>query len=424
MDDQLHVVPATDVRRFVRTDRLVWFNGEEPWRSADDQALGVPEDQRFGVEVGAPDRADPATYAGIYGVRPIVLGVPDGGGAARPMPAAGLTWVGVHPDHRRRGVLTAMIADHLARTREAGLAASLLHASEPSIYGRYGYGVADVAWKAVLGSGTTFTAPGLDEAAAALVTRLTSATEEGLVERLRSLDERLNREVVGNLEMHPDFYAAFVSEHPEALRDKEPLRFLFAQRDGVDVGVATFRREPKWEDDLPAGRLSVIHLAGDPAARLALLRRLVDFDLMGSVKVLGLGPDDPIWSWVAGPRGIPGATRTDALWLRPVDLPALVAARGYEQDCDVVLEVADDRLPDNAGRWRLAVAGGTGRLTRTDHDAEVSLTVAQLGGAWLGGSNLVAAHRAGVLEEHRPGAVLELDRALRTALAPQASPGF
>jgi GNAT superfamily N-acetyltransferase len=31
------------------------------------------------------------------------------------IPAAGLTWVGVHPQYRRRGVLTAMIRDHFER---------------------------------------------------------------------------------------------------------------------------------------------------------------------------------------------------------------------------------------------------------------------------------------------------------------------
>ena len=64
--------------------------------------VGVPADQRFAAEVVGSD-VDPGTYPGIYGVRPMQLSVPDGAGAGRTVPVAGLTWVGVHPDHRRRG---------------------------------------------------------------------------------------------------------------------------------------------------------------------------------------------------------------------------------------------------------------------------------------------------------------------------------
>ena len=63
--------------------------------------------------------------AGIYGVYSLDLPVP--GGA---LPAAGLTWVGVHPQYRRQGVLTAMMHRHLAQVRERGEAVSALNASE------------------------------------------------------------------------------------------------------------------------------------------------------------------------------------------------------------------------------------------------------------------------------------------------------
>ena len=63
----------------------------------------------------------------------------------------------------------------------------------------------------------------------------------------------------------------------------------------------------------------------------------------------------------------------DSLWVRLVDLPEAVAARGYEADCDVVVEVADRLAPWNAGRWRIRVKDGTGEATRTDDDAQVAL---------------------------------------------------
>src|SRR5690606_32004322 len=58
------------------------------------------------------------------------------------VPAAGLTWVGVHPGHRRRGLLRAMIGDHVRRSLDRGEPVSALFAAELSIYGRFGYGLA------------------------------------------------------------------------------------------------------------------------------------------------------------------------------------------------------------------------------------------------------------------------------------------
>ena len=61
------------------------------------------------------------------------------------LPAAAVSWVSVLPTHRRRGVLTQMMAAMHDDARERGEPAAILTASESSIYGRFGYGVA--AWR-------------------------------------------------------------------------------------------------------------------------------------------------------------------------------------------------------------------------------------------------------------------------------------
>ena len=129
-----------------------------------------------------PD-SDPGSYAGIYGVRPMQLALPVGDGAAL-VPMAGLTWVGVHPDHRRRGVLTAMLRHHVEQTHREGVALSGLHASEGAIYGRHGWGVSTQTFSLSLGRGTKLTSPGLDEEAKRLTTRFASVTDDGIAERL------------------------------------------------------------------------------------------------------------------------------------------------------------------------------------------------------------------------------------------------
>jgi GNAT superfamily N-acetyltransferase len=411
---------ATDASRFMRTDTIVWFQEALP-ATPEAQLTGLPADQRFAAEiVGADDQ----TYPGIYGVYPLDLAVPGPGDVPRLVPCAGLTWVGVHPDHRRRGVLTAMIRHHLEQVRATpGTHVSALHASEPAIYGRYGYGLASLDLPVALSRGATLTAPGLDDAAGTVTTRMTTASDTGVARRMHDC-HRLAAEA-GSVVGAPEYYERICQTFPEWLRDKEPWRVLFAHRDGEDVGFAMFRRDAKWEQARPASSMDVLLVVGDAATRLALLRRLVDFDLVGSIKLRTTGAEDPVLAWSGGPRSTSGVETYDSLWIRLVDLPEALAARTWSAPCDVVVEVADTAAPWNEGRWRIHVdVSGTAVAERTTADADLRVPVEALGAAYLGGGNLVGLARAGLVAEARPGAASELWRALRTDVAPAASMMF
>ena len=415
----IRVVRATDPQRYLGTDQTVWFSEVLP-RPAEEQLRGLPEEHRFAAEV---DGADPHTYPGIYGVYPLTLSVPGPGAGARPLPCAGLTWVGVHPDHRRRGVLGAMLRHHFEQVHEEpGTFVSALHASEPAIYGRHGYGPASQELAVRLGRGARLTSPYLEDAAAGLATQLTSLADAGVAQRLRACE--LAHACVGSVVGAPGFYERICTERPEELRGKEPRRALFARRDGEDVGVAVFRRSEKWEAERPAGEIQVWSVAGEPAARLALLRRLVDFDLIGTVRVGTLGADDPLLLWAGGPRAVADVATYDSLWIRLVDLPEALQERAWSAPCDVVVEVDDVSAPWNRGTWRIRADAGAARVERTSAEADVRLPAAALGSAYLGGGNLVALLHAGLVAERRPGAVRELWRAMRTDLAPAAAVGF
>ena len=416
-DHPIHVGPAYDADRFLATDRAVWFS-EPSTATLEERLLGLPADQRYAAEVPG---ADPAAYPGIYGDYAMTLWSPGAGATARELPCTGLTWVGVHPDHRRRGVLTAMVRHHLERARaQEGVHVSALHASEPGIYGRFGYGLASLAVEVTLGRGTTFDAPHLEEAAAGTTTRMGSVTEPDAHQRIRRV--HVATAELGTVAGEPDYYARLCRQLPEELRGKEPWRLLYARRDGADVGFAMFRRTQRWERSRPAGSLEVWTVVGDPVARLVLMRRLVEFDLVTSVQVHATGVDDPLLRWVGGPRATADVATYDNLWLRLVDLPEALEARAWSAPCDVVVEVDDPLLPDNHGTWRIrAGADGVASVERTADAAEVALPVATLGAAYLGGGNLVAMQQAGQLVERRPGAVTELWRAMRTDVAPTAA---
>src|SRR5262245_9642979 len=71
---------------------------------------------------------------------PLLLTVPGGR-----LPAAGVTAVGVLPTHRRRGILRALMRAQLDDCRRRGEPVAYLWATEDTIYGRFGYGIASVS---------------------------------------------------------------------------------------------------------------------------------------------------------------------------------------------------------------------------------------------------------------------------------------
>jgi GNAT superfamily N-acetyltransferase len=415
-DNLVRVGPAHDHARFLATDQTVWFS-EVFAAPVEEQLIGLPEDQLFAADM---DGADPETYAGVYGVYPMAMSVPGPGTGVRQVPVAGLTWVGVHPDQRRKGVLTAMMRHHFEQVHATpDTHISVLHASEPAIYGRHGYGLASLELEVKLGRGATLTAPLLEHSLSGITTRMGTVSDSDVPKRMREC--HLGAAALGSVVGEIGYYTRVCQLMPEELREKEPWRVLFARRDGVDVGWAMFRRTHHWDRGRPSGDLVVWALVGEPAAQLVLLRRLLDFDLMGTVK-LKVGADDPLLHWAGGPRATSDVATYDSLWVRLVDLPEALGARVWTESCDVVVEVTDRGAPWNEGTWRIRVeADGHAEVDRTTADPDLHLDAAALGAAYLGGGNLLALHRAGLLAEHRKGAAAELWRAMRTDLAPTAA---
>src|SRR5918911_3821572 len=80
---------------------------------------------------------DNGPRVGTAAAFPFEMTIP--GGAQ--VPIAGVTWVGVLPSHRRRGVLRELMRHQLNEIHERGEPIAALWASEPAIYGRFGYGI-------------------------------------------------------------------------------------------------------------------------------------------------------------------------------------------------------------------------------------------------------------------------------------------
>jgi predicted acetyltransferase len=198
---------------------------------------------------------------------------------------------------------------------------------------------------------------------------------------------------------------------------------LLASDDSGARGYALYRTKPDWDDgDLPYGRLEVRELlAVDGAAAAALWTDLLTRDLIGVVTARMRPIDDPLLDMLADRRRA-RAYLSDGLWVRLVDLPAALTSRRYSCPADLVIEVTDELLPANAGRWRLQCPGpdetGTATCERTTAAADILLPVAALGAGYLGGVRLGALGTAGLITECRTGALAVLSAAMYSDPAP------
>lgn len=433
MSDEPRLIDLTedDFTRVKELDDVVWFQ-VVPGQTPEDlrhhldlrhaRAL-----ERTGDPLPGEAPRDRPPLVGVYSAYDMQVTVPGPQGSLTRLPMDGLTWVGIHPDHRRRGLLTRMMKDHLHRIHDRGeCAVAGLHASEAAIYGRFGYGCASLDVQLTLGRGAELRAPAaVSEAADAVQLHMvTLPTPEGMA----ALHEAhlASAATTPGAVTRPDAMAGtWWRDYPQARGEKEQRRLLLARREGRLTGYAAFRRESRWDEATPQGTVQVVELgAADQPTLLALARRLVDFDLTSKVTLWSRSLDDPVMWWAGGPRSV-GLRAYDSLWLRLVDVPRALAERGYGAACDLVLEVEDEVCPWNAGRWRLTV-GDDGRATCTPSQdpADLTVPVALLGAAYAGGRPLASQVPALGGVEHTPGAVRRLSRAMRGDTEPFGSTDF
>ncbi len=388
----------------------------------------------FDRSLAAFDGADMVGTAGAFTFQ---MGVP--GGIA---PVAGVTAVAVLPSHRRRGILSSLMRRQLADVRERGETIAALFASETPIYGRYGYGVAsaELDFSIRRGEGTMSGRPAapdpagpgsiaLDQAGTTpaqrqlAAPRLRSPVPRDAAAELAKVYDCVLRGRPG-LPARDDRWWDYTLWDPEHRRSgSSPMRCVIAEDEAGARGYALFSVKPEWgEHGIPGSVLRVQELmATDPAAHAAVWSDLLTRDLVAEVRARMRPADDPLLYLLADSRRA-RAHLLDGLWVRLVSVPGALTRRRYACAVDVVIDVADELFPENAGRWRLQAAGGATGLTasceRTSAPADVALPVRALGAAYLGGTRLGALAAAGLVNQTRPGALAALSAALSWDPAP------
>jgi predicted acetyltransferase len=332
--------------------------------------------------------------AGGAGAFPFELSVPGGS-----LPCAGITAVGVHPTHRRHGVLRAMMDEQLRDVHERGEPIAALWASEETIYGRVGYGIASWAGELSVPHEWDAFAEPLELAGTARF--VTPEEARGL---FPPIYEAARRERPGMLSKSATWWELRTLFLPES-EAAAPLRFVVVELDGEPQAYAVYRTKFSFEGGSASSRLVVREAFGaTPQATAAIWRYLLDVDWMAAVEVSLAPPDHPLFLLLGTPRRM-GYRMGDALWIRLVDVGAALTGRTFADGGPLVLEVRDAICPWNEGRWRL----NGGACERTDEEPDLTLDVAALGSAYLGAVSFTQLRDALRVEELGEGAIERAD---------------
>ncbi|MFH8902008.1 GNAT family N-acetyltransferase [Streptomyces coeruleorubidus] len=337
-------------------------------------------------------------------------------GGAR-VPADAVSGVTVTATHRRRGLLSRMMAQDLAAAKERGDVVATLIAAEYPIYGRYGFGPA--TWTAEW----TVDVPraGLDArwAGPADGGRIDLVDGEDVRKLGPELHERMRRAQPGLITRDEVWWKL----NTGALRFdpswKPPYWAVYRSASGEVEGMAAYEVDDNWGDaKQPLNTASVQWLLGaTPAAERALWHYLCSIDWVVKVKSGGRAPDDLLPFLLPDPRAAGITSLADWLWVRILDVVRALEARTYEGEGTLVLEVTGvDGL--TGGRYRLEASATGASCTPTTGSADITLGLVELGALWLGDESAVRLAALGRVREERAGAARKADALLRTSRRP------
>ncbi|WP_329462420.1 GNAT family N-acetyltransferase [Streptomyces sp. NBC_01431] len=406
---QFRDVPESDVDRALELWWLVFHDRPDEKEKREYHRAMVLRCDRVGAYDGD-------ALVGFLVAHRFTLSIPGG-----ELPCPGLTFVSVAPTHRRRGVLSGMIAELFRRCADHARPVVALWASEAAIYGRFGFGAGTYGTSVEIDS-TRPLALRVDPDRRPL--RLIDADDAPA--ELGPYYEATRTRRAGRIARDSARWRGeWLPETDEDDEELGPPRIVgLGAIDEPLAGYAIYRTRRE-DDPAKSGTVQVAELEADTAAgEAALWNYLAGIDLTGTVRAWGLAPDDPLLLFAADRDQVKTVAEFPALWLRLVDVRAALTARSWAAEAFLVLEVRDDRVPANAGRFRLAASPHTCTYEATAAAPDLSLDVRDLAACYLGGTEARRLVLAGLVAEHTPGAAAALDAALRTAELPHTADEF
>lgn len=287
------------------------------------------------------------------------------------VPVAWVVRAEVSPTHRGRGLLAEMMTRQLTELYESGETVS---AAASGRCARFGYGPASRALRLRTSGVST------PDSATSRIRLLEASSPE-----LERVYDAVRRTSVGWISRPPRFWAAL------------PASWGAAVLDSPEDGYALYRPGD-------AGELQVAEVGAATAQGAATLWRFLLNTGCGTSAQVPV--DSPL-------LGTSRPTPVDTLWVRLVDVERALAVRRYTVPLDVVLSVCDSFCPWNTGRYHLATDGTRVTCSRTSAPAELCVSAADLGAAYLGGPTLTALAGSSRVIELRPGALSRTSAAFR-----------
>lgn len=338
-------------------------------------------------------------------------------GFGRLLPTRLVTAVTVRTSHRRRGLLRRMMVEDLALARQEGLAMAALTASEASIYGRFGFGVATSEQSIKVDTTTRFK---LNHTP---VGSVEVADPKVLLDLAPVIFDRKHRLTPGSIDRH-EFYREFISGSisRDGGEDPKVKVALHYGPDGEVDGYVSYKFSGWSSKPYTMEVLDLVAATGP--AYLELWQYLGAIDLVEQVSCEEAPVDDAL-SWaLEDARCVEASAARDMLWLRILDVKQALEARHYPADGRLVLKVADSLgLAD--GTFALDVSGGSAVVTDAGTSAaDLELDVAALASMYLGGVHPVTLVDSGRILEHTPDAAFRAARMFAVERAPHCLTHF
>ncbi len=366
-----------------------------------------PESLKADRLVAELDRAvlawDGDQPVGSIGVYSLDLSVP--GGSVK---TAGVTWVGVVPTHRRRGVMSALMNDrHQAIYDAQQEPVAALWASQAPIYQRYGYGVASRRLSAKIER--RHSAMSRAPTDSSLRLRMVEPAEDA--ELTQPIYDCVREQRPGMPAMNTNWHTWCVQDVKADRDGASKLSTLVVESAQGPLGYARYAVKHAWDQGYADGSVQIRQLvASTPAAGAALWRHLFSLDLFERVVGWNLPSDGPIQTWLDEPRHAQNQLY-DSLYVRLIRVDQALQQRTYSADLDVVIDVTDPGAAWNTGRWQLLGGAEGASCTRSTRSADVSLDVSALGAIYLGSTSLHELFAAGWVDEHTAGSVQKISQA-------------
>lgn len=281
-----------------------------------------------------------------------------------PIPMLGIQGVGVSPSARGRGVASELMLHALREAREAGTPLSSLYPANQTLYRRLGYEQAGHRFEVHIPLnriGARAPMRGGDGLS------IREARSEGADrDRVRALYSRFAAACQGMLDRNEVVWRRIESPPPAR---SEPARLFLIER-GRTLEGYIFLTQANPPTTSGPNRFNVhIHdmAAITPAAINRLWAFLAGYSTVGNDAIWFTGPTNPLLLALPEQTYKPMLLR-DHWMLRIVDLKAALEQRDWPRgiEATLTLDVQDESLRANSGRWSIRCADGRAKARRLD----------------------------------------------------------